>query len=116
LAKQHRLVFLVSHSVSTSPFDLVHCDIWGPYSTASLTGAKYFLTIVDDCTRFTWVHLMNNKAQTRSFLRSFFHLVTTQFQHKIKCIRSDNGVEFQMTEFFQSQGVIHQLSCVATPQ
>jgi hypothetical protein len=116
LAKQHRLVFPISHSISANPFDLVHCDIWGPYSTASLTGAKYFITIVDDCTRYTWVHLMNNKAQVRSMLCSFFQLVATQFQCKIKYIRSDNGVEFQMTEIFQSQGVIHQLSCVETPQ
>jgi hypothetical protein len=116
LAKQHRLAFPVSHSFSKAPFDLVHCDIWGPFSVASLTGAKYFLTIVDDCTRFTWIHLMNNKSQTRSLLISFFNLIETQFQHKIKCLRSDNGIEFQMSDFFHSHGVIHQLSCVETPQ
>jgi hypothetical protein len=116
LAKQHQLAFPISHSISAHPFELVHCDIWGPYSTASLTVAKYFLTIVDDFTRFTWIHLMNNKCQTRSLLCSFFQLVATQFNCKIKCIRNDNGVAFQMTGFFQSNGVIHQLSCVETPQ
>jgi hypothetical protein len=59
---------------------------------------------------------MNNKCQTRSLLCSFFQYVDTQFQCKIKCIRSDNGIEFQMTEFFNSKGVIHQLSYVETPQ
>lgn len=28
-------------------FELIHCDIWGGYKTASLTGAHYFLTTVD---------------------------------------------------------------------
>jgi hypothetical protein len=43
-------------------------------------------------------------------------MIANQFDSKIKCIRSDNGVEFNMTEFFSSQGTLHQLSCVETPQ
>ena len=34
----------------------------------------------------------------------------------IKCIRSDNGVEFSLKEFFNTTGIIHQLTCVETPQ
>ena len=66
LAKQHKLSFPYSVSISTHPFDLVHCDIWGPLSTKSITGSSYFLTIVDDKSRFTWVHLLENKSQTRT--------------------------------------------------
>jgi len=99
LAKQHRLPFPVSQSFSNKAFDLIHCDIWGPFSTDSLNGIKYFLTIVDDFSRFTWIHLMTNK-----------------FESKVKCLRSDNGFEFQMSDFFQSKGIVHQLSCVETPQ
>jgi hypothetical protein len=46
---------------------------------------------------------MNNKAQTRSLICSFFQLIDTQFKCKINCLRSDNGVEFQMTVFYQSK-------------
>jgi hypothetical protein len=116
LAKQHRLPFPHNISVSCSPFDLIHCDIWGPFSTTSINGSNFFLTIVDDYSRFTWVHLMRHKSQTRSLLQRFFHLASTQFQLKIKCLRSDNGAEFQMPDFFAKQGTIHQLSCVETPQ
>jgi hypothetical protein len=116
LAKQHRLSFPVSHSVSNKAFDLLHCDIWGPFSTDSFNGVKYFLTIVDDYSRFTWVHLMVAKSQTRNLIKSFIHMVETQFESKVKCIRSDNGFEFQLSDFYQSKGIIHQLSCVETPQ
>ncbi|EOY03489.1 Cysteine-rich RLK (RECEPTOR-like protein kinase) 8 [Theobroma cacao] len=34
----------------------------------------------------------------------------------IKCIRSDNGKEFRLSDFFNSTGIIHQLSCTETPQ
>jgi hypothetical protein len=43
-------------------------------------------------------------------------MVQTQFRTKIKCIRSDNGLEFHMKDFFSTQGIIHQLTCVETPQ
>ena len=55
---------------------------------------------------------MQHKSQTPSF----FQLVHAQFNLKIKCLRSDNGVEFQMHDFFSAQGTIHQLSYVETPQ
>ena len=48
LAKQKRLPFTSSTHVSVPNFDLIHVDIWGPYSTPSLNGSRYFLTIVDD--------------------------------------------------------------------
>ena len=53
LAKQKRLPFPSSVSSSASCFDLRQADIWGPYSTPSLNGSKYFLTLVDDYSRCT---------------------------------------------------------------
>lgn len=64
LAKQTRLPFTLSSITSTAPFDLIHCDIWGPHKVSSHSGAKYFLTIVDDFTRCTWVYLMHYKSDT----------------------------------------------------
>jgi hypothetical protein len=116
LAKQHRLPFPHSSSVSKQPFDLIHCDIWGPFAVKSISGSSYFLTIVDDHTRFTWIHLLQHKSQTRNHIQTFFNMVETQFNSKIKSLRSDNGVEFNMSDFYASKGVLHQLSCVETPQ
>nr|XP_016513327.1 PREDICTED: uncharacterized protein LOC107830311 [Nicotiana tabacum] len=62
LARQTRLPFHDSSIQSTHFFQLVHIDTWGPYSTPTHSGAKYFLTIVDDYTRATWTHLMGQKA------------------------------------------------------
>ena len=52
-AKQTRTQFPVSKNNATNIFDLIHCEIWGPYKTPSLCGAHYFLTIVDDASRAT---------------------------------------------------------------
>ena len=60
-----------------SPFDIVHCDIWGPYHVVSYTGHNYFLTLVDDCTRFTWVYLLKQKSDAAVAIPRFFNIVAT---------------------------------------
>ncbi|KAG8642932.1 hypothetical protein MANES_12G143950v8 [Manihot esculenta] len=42
------LPFPKSQTLASKPFDLIHIDIWGPYKTNSIIGARFFLTIVDD--------------------------------------------------------------------
>ena len=116
LTKQKRLHFPLSISSSSSCFDLVHADVWGPYSTISLNGSKYFLTLVDDYSRCTWVYLMKNKSETSCLIQSFYNLIFTQFKVPIKILISDNGPEFALNSFYASKGIIHQLSYVETSQ
>ena len=115
-AKQKRLPFPESFSHASNAFDLIHTDILGPCSTASLNGERYFFTIVDDNTRFTWIFLMKSKAKTRTHIINFVHYVKTQFGRSVKVMQSDNGIEFDMKSFFQNEGIVHQTSCVETPQ
>jgi hypothetical protein len=88
----------------------------GPFSVGSRNGHHCFLTIVDDYSRFAWIRLLQSKDQTRTYLQSFFNFVATQFNSRIKVLRSDNGSEFNMSEFYSAKGVLHQLSCVESPQ
>ena len=83
LAKHKRLPFPFPNHISDSPFNIVHCDIWGPYSDPTVDGHKYFLTIIDDCTRSTWVYLMKSKSDTRSILQSFYTMIKTQFHFTV---------------------------------
>ncbi|CAL8989482.1 unnamed protein product [Prunus brigantina] len=53
MAKQTRIPFSLSRTSTSSLFELLHCDIWDPHRVHSHTGARYFLTIVDDFTRCT---------------------------------------------------------------
>ena len=59
---------------------------------------------------------MKPKSDTKVILQSFFTFVETQFHVNIKSLRFGNGPEFNMSQFFSSKGVLHQLSCVDTPQ
>ena len=102
--------------MQTLPFSLIHCDTWGPYRVSTCNGHKYFLTIVDDHTRTTWVYLMKSKSDASKIIPAFYHLVHTQFNAIIKVVRTDNAPDLELTSFFTSKGIIHHLTCVETPQ
>ena len=114
--KHKKLPFSSSISHASHIFDLLHMDIWGPCSKTSMHGHKYFLTIADDHSRFTWIHLMHTKAETRDIIISFIASIETQYNRKVKTIRSDNGSEFLMPSFYASKGIMHQATCVETPE
>ncbi|KAL6126662.1 hypothetical protein ACLB2K_074708 [Fragaria x ananassa] len=116
LAKQTRTPFPLSQSSSQSIFDLIHVDIWGGYRVPAISGAKFFLTIVDDYSRASWIFLMHAKSEARSLLQNFIILVENQFETKVKTVRSDNGPEFNCKDFYAQRGILHQTSCVSTPQ
>ena len=96
---------------------LIHCDLWGPYRTTTFCGARYFLTIVDDYSRSTWIHLLLDKKEVSVTLCNFIALVKRQFNKQVKTVRSDNGTEFTcLGNFFRKHGILHETSCIHTPQ
>jgi len=95
---------------------LIHINIWGPFGVHSIHDHKFFLTIVDDYTRHTWVVLMKSKNETGDLINNFVFFIKNQFDKNIKIIRTDNGHEFCWQDFYDRNGIIHQTSCVETPQ
>ncbi|XP_052725873.1 retrovirus-related Pol polyprotein from transposon TNT 1-94 isoform X1 [Vigna angularis] len=104
---------------ASSPFSLVHSDIWGPSRVKSILGFQYFVTFIDDYSRCTWLFLMKNRSELFSIFQSFFNEIKTQFGVSIRNLRSDNGREYlshPFKQFMASHGILHQTSCAYTPQ
>lgn len=85
--KQRKLHFPHSVSHSFAPFDILHVDVWGHYSTISILGHKYFLTFIDDYSRYTWVIFLNTKDQTKNSIIQFVAYLESQFHTSLKCHR-----------------------------
>ncbi|CAN1132933.1 Retrovirus-related Pol polyprotein from transposon TNT 1-94 [Linum perenne] len=103
----------------TSPFSVVHSDIWGPIKVSNVTGARWFITFIDDHTRMTWTFLMKEKSETKTLFQDFYALVQTQFQTQIRVLKTDNAKDYFnsiLSSFFVQKGIIHVSSCVETPQ
>ncbi|WVY98728.1 hypothetical protein V8G54_030879 [Vigna mungo] len=116
-AKQTKDKFPLSTFRATTIFDLIHCNLWGPYRTPSSCGASYFLTLMDDYSRGVWIYLLRDKREVSQTMINFFALIERQFEKRVKVVKSDNGTEFTCLKgYFSDHGIIHQKSCVGTPQ
>ena len=70
-AKQIRIHFTVSISKSSACFNLVYMDLWVSYKNLSHDGHKYFLTVVDDMSRYTWIFLLKLKSDVCTIIKQF---------------------------------------------
>ena len=117
--KHHQLPFTDSVSITTCPLELVHTDVWGPAPVISCNGTRYYVSFIDNFTRFTWFFPLKYKSQV---LESFKHFKSTMeniLDCKIKILRSDYGGEYSKYEFqsfCSSAGILHQFSCPHTSQ
>ncbi|KAL2935935.1 Retrovirus-related Pol polyprotein from transposon TNT 1-94 [Bienertia sinuspersici] len=118
-AKFTRQPYLRSNSRASDVFELIHIDIWGPYKVPTRRGHRFFLTMVDDYSRTTWVHLMKQKSQASEVIKELVNQAETQFGKTVKKVRSDNALEFEDREcrlLYLEKGIVHQTSCVDRPQ
>nr|GEU51282.1 ribonuclease H-like domain-containing protein [Tanacetum cinerariifolium] len=103
---------------------LLHMDLCGPMRIASINGKRingkrYVLVIVDDYSRYTWVHFLRSKDEALEVIRKFLKRITVLLQSPVIIIRTDNGTEFKnqvLKEYFDTVGISHQMSFVRTPQ
>jgi hypothetical protein len=101
------------------PLELFHMYLFDPIAYISIGGSKYYLVIVDDYSRFTWVFFLQEKSQTQEILKGFLRRAQNEFGLRIKKIRSDNGTEFknsQIEGFLEDEGIKHEFSSPYTPQ
>ena len=78
---------------SQQPLSIVHIDLWGPVTTPSIGGCRYFLTCYDDCTRKIHLSFLKQKSDAFTAMMTIAR-VERQLSCKVKSIRSDNGGEF----------------------
>ena len=100
-------------SVTIVQFDLLHLDVWGPYKSPTHVGYRYFLTIVDDYSRMTWLFLMKFKSDSVVLFISIVKMVNVQFEKQVKMIKTNDEFEFFSKEFFNfliHSGIGHQSS------
>ena len=97
----------------------VHSDVCGKLNTKSLGGAEYFLTFIDDSTRYVWVYPLKHKDEVFHKFLEWKSPVEKSSGRKLKVFRTDNGGEFTSTKFknyLKSEGVRHERTVPKTPE
>jgi hypothetical protein len=113
---QHVWLPFPSSSHVVRPFDLIHYNIWTS-TVLSVSGYKYYLVILDDCTNYSWIFLQHQKSNTFPTLFHFFTFVSMQFGCTIYHILCDNAHEFDNSstcKFILSHNVQLRMPCPYT--
>ena len=69
-------------------------------------GQKYFITFIDDCSRYMYLYMLHNKTETLEAFKVFKAEVEKQCERQSKIVRTDRGGEYygRYTEDGQAQG------------
>ncbi|CAI7890353.1 unnamed protein product [Closterium sp. NIES-54] len=112
--------FPCAEGSAKAPLEVVHMDLVGPMRTEGTGGVLYFLTMVDEWSRFTWARPLSKKSDAATAIKEdWLPMVERQAMRLVKLLRSDRGGEFlgaEFTKFLKRNGIRNQLTCPGTPQ
>lgn len=103
------LPYPCSNKSSYFPLEIMYSDVWGqaPISTG---GYKYYVSFIDDYSKFTSIYLMKNKFEAFSIFMQFQSCAERLFNQKIVCIQIDWGGEYKkLHSFFSHVGISHHI-------
>ena len=96
---------------------LIHTDLGDLKNTMTRGGKKYYITFIDDFSRFTKVYLIRNKDEAFDMFLSYKAEVENQLNKKIKRVRSDRGGEYILfNDFCEKEGIIHEVTPPYSPE
>ena len=114
-AKPHPLI----RSRAEARLDKVHMDLAGPLPSNAMKGERYWLTIVDDCSRFGFTILLHTKAQAKQRIIEWIAAMERESGLKLKHLHSDRGGEFLnnvLKAHFAAHGIKHTYSNPGSPE
>ena len=53
------------------PLELVYSDVYRPFSTQARSGFEYYVTFIDDYSRYGYVYQMHKKSETFEKFKEF---------------------------------------------
>ena len=87
--------------------------------TPSIGSSLYFVTFIDDFSRFCWVYPLKEKSGVFAVFQHFVSLVENQTGYKVQSLQTDRGGEYMSNafkDFLAHKGIKHQCTMPYTPQ
>ena len=99
--------------------ELVHSDFYGPMTIKARGGFEYFITFIDDYSRYGYIYLMCRKFEAFEKFKEYRAKTEKHLNKCLKTLRFDRGGEYLLGEFrdyLSEQGITSQLSTPSVPQ
>ncbi|WVZ71715.1 hypothetical protein U9M48_020267 [Paspalum notatum var. saurae] len=110
-SKQPRKPHKAAEPRNLAPLELIHSDLCEMNGVLTKGGKRYFMTLIDDATRFCYVYLLKSKDETLDYFKIYKAEVENQLERKIKHLRSDRGGEYfpkVFDDFCAEHDIIHE--------
>ena len=94
-----------------TPLELVHSDLCEMNGVLAKGGKRYFMTLIDNTTRFCYVYLLRTKDEALDYFKIYKDKVGNQFERKVKRLRLDRGSEYFskiFDELCEKHEIIHE--------
>ena len=116
--KQHRHPFPKERNVNKGLLNVVHLDVSGSAQTTTFEGRRYYVTFIDDFSRYTWIFPMRMKSEVFTHFQKFKSEVKKTIGRHVRCLRSDGGKEYFSDAFmvYLRQGIQQEFTCRHTLQ
>ena len=110
---------------SSNILEIIHTDICCP--DMDMLGKKYFITFIDDYSRYMYVYLLHNRYEALDAFKVFKAEVENQCGKQIQIVRFDRGGECYgryiengqapspFAKFFQEHGIVAQHTMPGSP-
>jgi len=118
-SKQPRKPHKATKARNLAPLELIHSDLCEMNGILTKGDKRYFITFIDDSTRFCYVYLLKTKDEVLHYFKAYKAEVENQLERKIKHLRSDRGGEYfsnDFDEFCVEYGIIHERTLPFSPQ
>ncbi|CAH9068398.1 unnamed protein product [Cuscuta epithymum] len=97
--------------------ELIHTDLGDLKNTMTRGGNKFYVTFIDDFSRYTKVYLLKSKDEAFDKFLVYKSEVENQLNKKIKRVRSDRGGEYILiNDFCEREGIIHEITPPYSPE
>ena len=74
--------------------ELIHTYICGPFPKVFWNGQQYFISFINDYSRYGDIYLIKDKSQSLDMLKAFKVEVENQLKKRIEAVRSYRGSEY----------------------
>jgi transposase InsO family protein len=102
-----------------APLELIHSDICEMNGVLTDGGQRYFMTMIDDASRYCYVYLLKTKDDALNCFKTYKAEVENKLEKKIKRFMSDHGGEYFSNEFdlfCAEYDIIHERTPPYSPQ
>jgi transposase InsO family protein len=99
--------------------DLIYSDVCEMNGELTKGGKRYFITFIDDYTRFCYMYLLKTKDEALHYFKVYKAKIENQLEKKIKHLWSDRWREYfsnEFSEFCAVHGIIHERMPPYSPQ